>query len=48
MSKSHCVAQARRVNVTIIDHLKAGRNWQADYCRGFRNAWMNEARRAEK
>lgn len=45
MTKQQAVEQARRVNRTIVDHLRSGRIHEASYCKWFRNGWMAEARR---
>jgi len=46
MTKQDMIRQARTVNRIVIDHLRNGRVHEARHCRGFRNQWMAEARRA--
>lgn len=46
MSKHHAVKHARRVNKLVVEHKRAGRPIDAEYCAGIRCMWMTEARRA--
>lgn len=46
MSKSHAVKHARRINQLVIEHKRAGRINEANYCAEYRALWMVEARRA--
>ena len=46
MTKSFAAAQARRVNLLVVEWKKAGDVTKMNHCKQFRNMWMEEARRA--
>jgi hypothetical protein len=45
-SKAFAVSEARRVNKLVIHWKRAGDMPKALHCKGYRNLWMAEARRA--